>query len=119
MSSTQTQPDARPRRDAIVPRILRAMAAPAYVGMCRAQFNETVRPHLREIPIGKQGIGFDRLEIDAFIDAYMNQHAIDKGPAGEDDVARSGRQGGKKWREKPSQVSTKGMASGTSTDRKS
>lgn len=34
------------------PRILRASAAPAYLGMCRTEFNKTVRPYVREFRIG-------------------------------------------------------------------
>ena len=44
---------------------------PAYLGMDRNRFNAEVRPHLTEIPIGKQGIGFDRLELDAWVDEYV------------------------------------------------
>lgn len=62
----------------LLPRILRAHEAPKYLGMCRAVFNETVRPHVREFPIGKQGVGFDRLELDAWADAYIAAHSIDK-----------------------------------------
>jgi hypothetical protein len=58
------------REPNIVPRIIRFRNAPAYLGMDRARFNAEVRPHLTEIPIGKQGIGFDRLELDAWVDAY-------------------------------------------------
>ena len=43
---------------------------PPIVGMDRNRFNAEVRPHLTEIPIGKQGIGFDRLELDAWVDDY-------------------------------------------------
>jgi hypothetical protein len=39
--------------------------------MDRNRFNTEVRPHLSEIPIGKQGIGFDRLELDAWVDEYV------------------------------------------------
>jgi hypothetical protein len=38
--------------------------------MDRNRFNKEVRPHLIEIPIGKQGIGFDRLDLDAWVDNY-------------------------------------------------
>ena len=38
--------------------------------MDRNRFNAEVRPYLTEIPIGKQGIGFDRLELDAWVDDY-------------------------------------------------
>jgi hypothetical protein len=53
-----------------VPRIIRFRDAPAYLGMDRARFNAEVRPYLTEIPIGKQGIGFDRLDLDAWADEY-------------------------------------------------
>ena len=43
----------------------------AYLGMDRNRFNAEVRPHLTEIPIGMQGIGFDRLELDAWVDDYI------------------------------------------------
>ena len=48
------------------PRILRANVAPAYLGMCRTEFNKAVRPYVREFRIGVQGIGFDREELDAW-----------------------------------------------------
>ena len=43
-----------------LPRIIRFRDAPAYLGMDRNRFNAEVRPHVTEIPIGKQGVGFDR-----------------------------------------------------------
>lgn len=49
----------------ITPRLIRLRDAPAYLGMDRNRFNAEVRPCLTEIPIGKQGIAFDRLELDA------------------------------------------------------
>jgi hypothetical protein len=53
------------------PRIIRHRDAPGYLGMDRNRFNTEVRPHLTEIPIGKQGIGFDRHELDAWVDEYV------------------------------------------------
>jgi hypothetical protein len=50
--------------------IIRFRDAPFYIGMDRNRFNAEVRPHLTEIPIGTQGIGFDRLELDAWVDDY-------------------------------------------------
>jgi hypothetical protein len=32
------------------------------------------RPHVTEIPIGKQGIGFDRFEFDAWVDEYVSRN---------------------------------------------
>ena len=55
----------------ILPRLIRFRDAPAYVGMDRNRFNEEVRPFLTEVPIGKQGISFDRLELDAWVDDYI------------------------------------------------
>ena len=52
------------------PRVIRFRDAPRYVGMDRNLFNAEVRPYLTEIPIGKQGVGFDRLELDAWLDEY-------------------------------------------------
>ncbi len=52
-------------------RVIRLRDAPQYCGMDRNRFNAEIRPNLTEIPIGKQGIGFDRLEIDAWIDEYV------------------------------------------------
>eukprot|EP01030_Chromulinospumella_sphaerica_P005260 gene5260-5145_t len=60
------------------PRFIRASAAPAYLGMCREVFKNTVRPHVREFPIGKQGVGFDRHELDQWADAYVEAMAIEK-----------------------------------------
>jgi hypothetical protein len=39
--------------------------------MDRNRFNAEVRPHVTEFPIGKQGVGFDRLELDAWVDDYV------------------------------------------------
>jgi hypothetical protein len=53
-----------------VPRLLRFRSAPAYLGMNQNLFNELVRPHVKAIPIGKRGIAFDRLELDAWAEEY-------------------------------------------------
>lgn len=42
------------------PRLLRLRDAPGYLGMDRNRFNAEVRPYVPEIPIGSQGIAFDR-----------------------------------------------------------
>lgn len=54
----------------VLPRLIRLRDAPTYVGMDRHRFNEEVRPNLIEIPIGIQGIAFDRLDLDAWVDDY-------------------------------------------------
>jgi hypothetical protein len=64
----------------ILPRILRCRAAPGYLGMCRDEFNKTVRPYVREFRIGIQGVGFDRYELDDWVDAYVARNAIGNKP---------------------------------------
>ncbi|WP_058515736.1 hypothetical protein [Legionella santicrucis] len=54
----------------ILPRLIRLRDAPAYLGMERHRFNDEVRPQIIEIPIGSQGIAFDRLDLDAWVDDY-------------------------------------------------
>lgn len=58
----------------LLPRLLRLRDAPRYVGMDRNRFNAEVRPSLTEIPIGVQGIAFDRLELDAWVDDYRSRN---------------------------------------------
>ena len=58
----------------ILPRLLRLRDAPNYLGMDRNRFNGEVRPHITEIPIGEQGIAFDRLEMDAWVDQYISRN---------------------------------------------
>ena len=55
----------------ITPRLLRFRDAPRYLGMDRNRFNAEVRPHPTEIRIGRQGVAFDRLELDAWVDDYQ------------------------------------------------
>jgi len=55
----------------IQPRLIRLRDAPIYLGMDRNRFNREVRPALTEIAIGRQGVAFDRLEMDAWVDHYM------------------------------------------------
>ena len=51
-------------------RFVRLRDAARYLGMDKNRFNVDVRPFLTEIPIGVQGIAFDRLELDAWADDY-------------------------------------------------
>lgn len=62
----------------VQPRFIRAYQAPSYLGMCRGVFDKAVRPYVREFPIGKRGIGFDRNELDQWADAYIATHSIAK-----------------------------------------
>jgi hypothetical protein len=57
--------------------------APAYLGMDKNRFNVEVRPYLTEIPLGAQCIAFDRLDLDSWVDQYIERNgrkrATDKG----------------------------------------
>ena len=90
----------------LLPRLLRLRDAPVYLGMDRNRFNAEVRPHVTEIPIGSQGVAFDRLDLDAWADDY---------------ISRNGRPGQSKgdliWDAKERRGSSKKAGSGTSTSR--
>ena len=62
------------RQPGITPRLLRFRDAPRYLGMDRNRFNNEVRPHVTEIRIGRQGVAFDRLELDAWVDHYKTRN---------------------------------------------
>ena len=73
-----------------LPRLLRARDAPFYAGMDRNKFNQELRPYLTEIPLGKQAIAFDRLELDALIDDYIERNGRrPKASKLEDDVCQN------------------------------
>lgn len=61
-------------RVAITPRLLRLRDVPRYLGMDKNRFNREVRPQLTVIPIGKEGIAFDRLDLDAWVDEYKRRN---------------------------------------------
>lgn len=58
----------------LLPRLIRLRDAPAYLGMDRNRFNQQVRPYLTEIPIGTQGIAFDRLDLDAWAEDHKSRN---------------------------------------------
>jgi hypothetical protein len=58
----------------LVPRLIRLRDAPFYLGMDRNRFNAEVRPHLVELRIGEQGVAFDRLDLDAWVDQYKSRN---------------------------------------------
>ena len=60
MSRTAMKPAAP--STALLPRFIRLRDTAFYLGMDRNRFNAEVRPYLTKIPIGRQGIAFDRLE---------------------------------------------------------
>ena len=92
----------------LLPRLVRLRDAPLYLGMDRHKFNDEVRPGLIEIPIGIQGIAFDRLDLDAWVDDY-------KRCSGRPAVARH--RSMEQWDEKNHRVSSKGVITGISIKR--
>ncbi|MBG57061.1 MAG: hypothetical protein CMK46_02095 [Porticoccus sp.] len=56
-----------------LPRLIRLRDIPLYLAMDRNRFNREVRPYLTEMPIGKQGIAFDRLELDGWVEDYKSR----------------------------------------------
>ena len=59
-----------PKLPRLLPCFIRMRDAPAYLGMDKNRFNRDVRPQLAEIPIGTQGVAFDRLDLDFWADDY-------------------------------------------------
>ena len=88
----------------ILPRLIRFKDAPYYLGMDRNRFNKEVRPYLAEIPIGSQGISFDRLDLDAWVEDYKSR-------SGRPAVANLGSM--ELWDAKYRQASSKEARSGT------
>ena len=86
-------------------RLIRFREAPRYLGMDRNRFNAEVRPYLTEIPIGRQGVAFDRLDLDAWAGEYKSRNG------------RPGKQKGAKrlWDATRHAVSSTAKVSGTST----
>ena len=95
--------NANPDRVRPLPRIIRFRDAPFYLGMDRNRFNAEVRPYLTEVPIGTQGIGFDRLDLDAWFEDYKSRNG------------RPARKGVTTWDANESPASSCGTGSGTST----
>ena len=74
----------------IMPRVLRLRDAPLYLGMNRNLFNSDVRPFLSEVSIGRQGVAFDRLELDAWWEQYQSRNKRrPRAPKPEDDKCQN------------------------------
>lgn len=95
-------------------RILRANAAPTYLSMCRAEFNKTVRPYVREFRIGVQALASIERNWTPRPTPTSTRPALKRRVTGHDH-SRSERHGAKPWREQPLAASTKETGSGTST----
>jgi len=89
----------------LLPRMLRLRDAPTYLGMDRNRFNAEVRPGLTEIPIGEQGIAFDRFELDDWVDEYISAHG-----------RQASSKGVNSWHGRNPQASSNAPVFGTSTN---
>ena len=92
------------QNNATLARLIRLRDAPFYLGMDRNRFAREVRPYLTKIPVGKQGIAFDRLELDAIAEQYISRNGCPGKPLGE-----------LSWQTKRHPVSLSEAKSGTST----
>jgi hypothetical protein len=61
------------KNEHLLPRLIRIRDAFRYLGMDRHRFVKEVRPFLTQIPIGIQGIAFDRLDLDKWVDYYKER----------------------------------------------
>ena len=82
----------------ILPRIIRLRDAPAYLGMDKNRFNAEVRPCLHEQRMGKQGVAFDRLELDAWADKYFGVNGHSAQP--EESIWNSSSSSNARWDER-------------------
>src|SRR5439155_9771317 len=89
----------------LAPRFIRLRDAPRYLGMDKNRFNRDVRPQLMNIPIGVQGVAFDRLELDAWAEDYVQRNGRHLAPS-----ERS-----ESWRNVNRPASPCAVRSGTST----
>ena len=89
----------------VSPRFIRLRDAPRYLGMDKNRFNREVRPALTNLPIGVQGVAFDRLDLDRWADDYKSRNGH---PA-----AQSERK--KPWETRKRRVSQNAVGFGIST----
>ena len=97
-------PQPKPVRPSLLPRLVRFRDAPHYLGMDRNRFNIEVRPLVTEVRIGTQGIAFDRLELDAWVDDYLARNG------------RPARKGDNLWDVRKCPASSCGPGTGMSTN---
>ncbi len=90
------------QKNYILPKFIRLRDAPDYLGMDRNRFNREVRPDVASIPIGFQGIAFDRFDLDQWAEVYKKR------------VSRPMiTQEGKSWVKKERQASSNAVSAGT------
>jgi hypothetical protein len=102
---TRTSQLANPSAHVMSPRFIRLRDAPRYLGMDKNRFNREVRPALTNLPVGVQGVAFDRLDLDRWADEYKSRNGHL--------AAQSERK--KPWETKRRQVSRNAVGFGIST----
>ncbi len=76
-SSSPRSPPSSPSLSATFqPRFIRLRDAPSYFGMDKNRFNREIRRLLTQIRIGRQGIAFDLLEMEAAAEDYKNRNGV-------------------------------------------
>jgi hypothetical protein len=58
----------------LLPRVIRASDAFAYLGMDRNRFQKEVKPYVIAVSIGTQGVGYDRLDLDEWWEQYKRRN---------------------------------------------
>ena len=108
----------------IQPRFIRKRDAPSYLGMCEREFVRTVEPRIVAVPIGQQGVAYDRYDLDEIADqlkAERGYRKIDGQRVPVQDTACDNgpcETGGKKaWHGNKSRAYTAVVKSGISTNR--
>ena len=103
---SQTHSTATSGNLVLQPRVIRLKEAYGFLGMDRNRFNAEVRPYVTEIPMGKQGVAFDRLDLEAWFEEYKSRNGRPGQPKGE-----------LTWDERKHRASSNGMGSITLTNK--
>ncbi len=70
----ETNPQVAESLMMLLPRVIRVRDAARYLGMDRNRFNQEVRPFICEFPIGAQGVAFDRVDLDTWLEEYKSRN---------------------------------------------
>lgn len=60
------------RRNTTPPKVLRLKDAPSYLGVDKNKFNDSIRPHLKEVKVGIRSVGYDRLDLDKWVEDHKS-----------------------------------------------
>lgn len=80
---------------------------PNILGMDKNRFNKEVRSLLIEIPIGKQGIAFDRIDLDNCVNDYKSSNGRPPRQKNNEDIQRNQNLSKKIRSDKSAKLSTK------------